>query len=281
MVWIPILHYVEFADKGYYGKGVLNENINITSGRVIKDQYGRYFVSIIIDYEPDYNEIHQYKTEGLGIDLGIKSYATIYDGSFDKVFKVSHPWKGNTNLRFYQSRIDALMRVIANKVEINKRKGGIPATIYHSHNIQKLWDKVRKYYRKIHDYMDNFIKKLCNKLVVKAKPMWIAIENLDVSEMLQNKSTNHKFHDIIQKSNWYKFREVLNAMASSNGCEIYEANKYYPSSKKCHVCGYKNDISLKDRTITCARCGETYDRDENAAMNLYNKYNGILDIELL
>ena len=49
MVWIPILHYVEFKDKGYYRKGVLNEDLNITSGRIIKDGYGRYYVSLIVE----------------------------------------------------------------------------------------------------------------------------------------------------------------------------------------------------------------------------------------
>ena len=49
MVWIPILRYVEFRDKGYYRKGVLNENLNITSGRIVKDRYGRYYASLIVE----------------------------------------------------------------------------------------------------------------------------------------------------------------------------------------------------------------------------------------
>ena len=267
MIWIPILHYVEFKDKGYYRKGVLNENLNITSGRVIKDRYGRYFVSLIVQYEPDNK--YEYGIEGFGIDMGIKNYMTIYDGHI--TWNVSHPWKksSNTKLNFYQYKIDSLMRVISMKVEINKKNGGNPATIYHSHNIQKLWDKVRKYYKKIHDYMDDFIKKVCHALMI-AKPEYITLENLDISEMVENESTTHKFHDIIAKSNWYKFRTILTYMANVNGCQIRIANKYYPSSKKCHVCGHKNKITLNDRTITCSKCGNTYDRDINAAINLYN-----------
>jgi len=267
MIWIPILRYVEFKDKGYYRKGVLNENLNIKSGRVIKDNYGRYFVSLIV--EDDALHIYQYGIEGFGIDMGVKNYCTIYDG--DKTWNISHPWKksSNTKLNFYQDKIDSLMRVISMKVEINKKNGGTPATIYHSHNIQKLWDRVRTYYKKIHDSMDDFIKKLCHTLMI-AKPGFMTLENLDISEILENKSTTHKFHDIIGKSNWYKFKSVLINMAESNGCEIRIADKYYPSSKKCHVCGYKNEITLNDRTITCKHCGTTYDRDENAAINLYN-----------
>jgi putative transposase len=264
MIWIPILHYVEFKDKGYYRKGILNEKINITSGRVIKDNYGRYFVSLNIEDTDLY--VHQYGIEGFGIDMGVKNYCTIYDG--DRTWNINHPWKksSNTNLNFYQNKIDSLKRVISMKVEINKKNGG---NIYQSQNIIKLWDKVRKYYKKIHDYMDDFIKKVCNTLM-KAKPEFITLENLDISEMLGNKSTTHKFHGIIGKSNWYKFKRVLIHMAESNGCEIRIADKYYPSSKKCHICGHKNDITLKDRTITCSKCGTTYDRDMNAAINLYN-----------
>ena len=267
MIWIPILRYVEFKDKGYYRKGVLNENLNVTSGRVVKDRYGRYYVSLII--EDDTLHVHQYGIEGFGIDMGIKNYCTIYDG--DRTWNIRHPWKksSGTKLPFYQYKIDCLMRVISYKVEINKKNGGNPATIYHSHNIQKLWDKVRKYYKKIHDYMDDFIKKVCHTLMI-AKPEFITIENLDISDMLENESTTHKFHDIIAKSNWYKFKTVLTSMANANGCEIRIANKYFPSSKKCHACGHKNKITLNDRTITCSKCGNTYDRDENAAINLCN-----------
>ena len=281
MIWIPILHYVEFSDKGYYRKGILNENLNITSGRVVKDRYGRYYVSLIV--EDNALRINLYGIEGFGIDLGIKNYATIHDG--ERTWNISHPWKGLykkkvsdedkkhlTKLPFYQYKIDCLMRVISMKVEINKKKeGASPATIYHSHNIQKLWNKVRKYYMKIHDYMDDFIKKLCNTLVVIAKPEFITIENLDISEMVESDKSTHEFHDIIAKSNWYKFRNILTYMAKENGCEVRIANKYYPSSKKCHICGHKNKkITLNDRTITCDNCGNIYDRDENAAINLYN-----------
>ena len=267
MIWIPILRYVEFKDKGYYRKGVLNEYLNITSGRVVKDRYGRYFVSLIID--DNTLRIQYYGIEGFGIDMGVKNYCTIYDG--DRTWNISHPWKksSNTKLSFYQSKIECIMRVISMKVEINKKNGGNPATIYHSHNITKLWNRVRKYYKKIHDYMDDFIKKVCHSLMT-AKPEYITLENLSIKEMLENKSTTHKFHDIIAKSNWYKFKTMLTYMAESNGCDIRIADKYYASSKTCHVCGHVNKITLKDRTITCKHCGNTYDRDENAAINLYN-----------
>ena len=169
------------------------------------------------------------------------------------------------------------MKVISSKIEIKKKTGGIPATeLYHSKSINMLWSKIRKYRRKIHDYMDDFIKKLCNTLTVKAKPLYITIEDLHVNELLTDNKLSVKQNDRIAKSNWYKFREILSKMATSNGIRIRIANKYFASSKICHNCGHKNNITLSDRTITCKHCGQTFDRDSNAAMNLYDCKNYIV-----
>lgn len=92
-VWLPILHYTEFIDKGYYRKGILNDDLDISSARVIKDSYGRYFVSIL--YKDTQSLPINYNTSGLGVDLGVKTYATIYDGTYDRIFKIKHPWKGS------------------------------------------------------------------------------------------------------------------------------------------------------------------------------------------
>ena len=183
----------------------------------------------------------------------------------------------DSKLKKYQNHIDALMKVISSKIEIKKKTGGIPATeLYHSKSIDMLWSKIRKYRRKIHDYMDDFIKKLCNTLTVKAKPLYITIEDLHVNELLTDNKLSIKQNDRIAKSNWYKFREILSKMATSNGIMIRIANKYFASSKICHNCGHKNNITLSDRTITCKYCGQTFDRDSNAAMNLYNCKNYIV-----
>ena len=268
-LWIPIIHHLKYSEKGIDLKRFLSDiRVSITSGRLLKDNYGRYFVLLIAKIEKEKVE-PKYHVDGLGIDLGIKNYATVYDGN--NIFTIKHPWKdGNSKPSFYQDKINALLRVISNKVEINKKNGGNTATAYHSQNIQKLWTKIRKYKRKIHDYMDNFIKVLCNILTAKTKPMYITIENLDISELLTDNKLSTKQNDRIAKSNWYKFRTILTYMAKEYSIELRIADKYYPSSKKCHVCGHKNSVTLAKRSVTCEHCGATYDRDANAAINLYN-----------
>lgn len=268
-LWIPVLHYLKYSENGFnLEKFLSSSSVEITSGRIVKDNYDRYFVILLTKISIPKSK-PEYYADGLGIDLGIKNYATIYDGN--EIFTIRHPWKdNNSRLSFYQDKINNLLRVISMKVEINKKKEGVPATAYHSHNIQKLWTRVRKYRKKIHDYMDDFLKKLCNVITAKTKPMYITIENLDISELLTDSKLSTKQNDRISKSNWYKFREILTYMTKTYDIELRVANKYYPSSKKCHICGHKNNISLADRTITCSNCGNKYDRDENAAINLYN-----------
>lgn len=268
-LWIPVLHYLKYSENGFnLEKFLSSSSVEITSGRIVKDNYDRYFVILLTKISIPKSE-PEYYTDGLGIDLGIKNYATIYDGN--EIFTIRHPWKdNNSRLSFYQDKINNLLRVISTKVEINKKKEGNTATAYHPHNIQKLWTRVRKYRKKIHDYMDDFLKKLCNTITAKTKPMYITIEKLDITELLTDSKLSTKQNDRISKSNWYKFREILTYMTKTYNIELRMANKYYPSSKKCHICGHKNDISLANRTITCSKCGNEYDRDENAAINLYN-----------
>lgn len=268
-IWIPILRYLKYSENGYDLERLLSSpNIEITSGRLLKDNYNRYFIILYTKVKKYDCKVKYYNTDGLGIDLGIKNYATIYNGN--DIFTIKHPWKANNSkLPFHQYKINNLMRVISTKVEINKEKEGKSATAYHSQNIQKLWTKIRKYRKKIHDYMDDFLKKLCNVITAKAKPMYITIENLDISELLTDSKLSTKHNDRISKSNWYKFREILTYMTNKYDIELRVADSYYPSSKKCHICGHKNNISLSDRTITCSKCSNTYDRDENAAINLY------------
>jgi putative transposase len=117
--------------------------------------------------------------------------------------------------------------------------------------------------------MDDFINKLCSTLL-RAKPEWIMVEELVVKDLLETDLSTHEHHDIVQKSNWYKFRETLTKMAVNKHCTIYEVPKYYPSSRKCHLCGHKNKADYRNETIKCKKCGEKYDRDVNAAINLYN-----------
>jgi len=100
--------------------------------------------------------------------------------------------------------------------------------------------------------------------LVKAKPSYITIENLNVSGMMKNKHLSKA----IASQKFYEFRNKLTSKCKINGIELRIVDRFYPSSKLCHECGnIKTDLKLKDRTYIC-ECGYEIDRDYNASLNL-------------
>ena len=114
------------------------------------------------------------------------------------------------------------------------------------------------------DVRDNdYINKIISELV-KTKPAWITIENLNVSGMMKNRHLSKA----IGQQNFFAFRTKLTAKCKEYGIELRIAERFYPSSKTCHHCGHiKTDLKLSDRKFVCD-CGYTADRDYNASLNL-------------
>jgi putative transposase len=101
-------------------------------------------------------------------------------------------------------------------------------------------------------------------LLAKTKSV-VVLEDLNVSGMVRN----HHIAQAISDVGLYEFRRQLIYKGQWYGCEIVLANRFFPSSKVCHVCGYKLDeLSLKVREWDCPTCGTHHDRDMNAAKNL-------------
>ena len=101
------------------------------------------------------------------------------------------------------------------------------------------------------------------------------MEDLNVKGMLKN----HKLAKAIQEVGLYRFRQILTDKAMLNDKQVVFVDRFYPSSKTCHKCGYmKNDLTLADREWTCPICGEHHDRDVNAAMNILSEGERIIGI---
>lgn len=89
--------------------------------------------------------------------------------------------------------------------------------------------------------------------------------------MLEDEDTARRLHRLTQESCFYKFRRNITNKCEEYGIKLRLVNQYYPSTKLCSNCGKKNkDIKLEDRTFVCKKCGMVMDRDENAALNIYN-----------
>ena len=94
------------------------------------------------------------------------------------------------------------------------------------------------------------------------------MEDLSVSNMVKN----HKLASSLQELSLYRFKEILRYKSEWYGRDLVEIDKWFPSSKLCNKCNYKNsELTLKDRTWICPECGGSHDRDINAAINIKNE----------
>lgn len=244
---IPSLGWVRIKEKGYIP--TTKDGYLIKSGHV-SIKADRYYVSVLIEI-PD-NRIANNSNEGIGIDLGLKDFAVVSNGTSYKNINKS------AKLKKLEKQLIREQRSLSRKYE-NVKKGGPTQRA----NIQKQRLKVQKLHHKIDNIRTDYINKTIAE-IVKTKPSYITIEDLNVSGMMKNKHLSKA----VASQKFYEFRTKLQAKCNENGIELRVVDRWFPSSKTCHCCGaIKKDLKLSDRTFTCD-CGYIEDRDFNAALNL-------------
>jgi putative transposase len=218
----------------------------IRNATVSRTKTNKYYISIIIETEDDLvcDMPEPFVNNSLGIDLGIKDFAILSDGT-----KIENP-----EIKKFNKRIEKLHRNLSRKKKSSK-------------NRDKARLKLARLYEKVDNIKTDFLHKLSHEIVNKSHVDYIFIEDLNVRGMLKN----HKLARSIASASWYKFYTFLQYKADWNGKQIIKIGRFEPSSKLCSVCGYKNDaLTLKDRTWLCPDCGTNHDRDINAAVNIRN-----------
>ena len=244
---IPSLGWVRIKEKGYVP--TTKDGYVIKSGHV-SIKADRYYVSVLIEI-PN-NKIANNSNEGIGIDLGIKDFAIVSNGKTYKNINKS------AKLKKLEKQLIREQRSLSRKYE-NLKKGESTQRA----NIQKQKLKVQKLHHKIDDIRTDYINKTIAE-IVKTKPSYITIEDLNVSGMMKNKHLSKA----VASQKFYEFRTKLQAKCKESGIELRVVNRWYPSSKTCHCCGtIKKDLKLSDRIFQCD-CGYIEDRDFNAALNL-------------
>ena len=244
---IPSLGWVRIKEKGYIP--TTKDGYVIKSGHV-SIKADRYYVSVLIEI-PD-NRIANNSNEGIGIDLGLKNFAVVSNGTSYKNINKS------AKLKKLKKQLIREQRSLSRKYE-NVKKGGSTQRA----NIQKQRLKVQKLHHRIDNIRTDYINKTIAE-IVKTKPSYITIEDLNVSGMMKNKHLSKA----VASQKFYEFRTKLQAKCNENGIELRVVDRWFPSSKTCHCCGaIKKDLKLSDRTFTCD-CGYIEDRDFNAALNL-------------
>ena len=207
---------------------------------ISKNCSNQYFAAILFD---DGLALPQSSTDGkaIGIDLGLTHFAVTSNGSkFDNPRILN---KHEKNLKLKQQQLS------------RKKKG--------SNNRIKSRNKVTRVHRKITNCREDFLHKLSRRIVNENQV--IVLENLNVKGMMQN----HCLAKSIQSVGWGMFCTMLKYKAEMEGKIYQEVDRFFPSSKTCHVClNQVGSLPLDIRFWTCENCQTKHDRDINASINL-------------
>ena len=216
---------------------------------------GKYwYLSYTEDVDTHVTNLPEY-TSGVGVDLGIKTLATVSDGTIVPNIKTFR------RIRILNKRLKRLQRKVSRKYLINKCNKHNKTK-----NIIKLERQIKLIHRLIRNIRSNHIRKFVSDLV-KKQPQYIAIEDLNVKGMMKNK---YLAEDVINCS-FYTIREHLIRKATERNIAVRLVDRFYPSSKNCSNCGsYREDLKLEHRVYRCSNCQHTIDRDFNASINLAN-----------
>ena len=244
---IPTLGWVRLKEKGYIP--TTKDGWKIKSGTV-SIKADRYYVSVLVEI-PDPQAVNN-RNDGIGIDLGVKDFAILSNGKTYKNINKS------ARIKKLEKQLRREQRCLSRKYE-NRKKGEVTQRA----NIQKQKLRVQKLHHKIDNIRTDYINKIIAE-IVKTKPSYITIEDLNVSGMMKNRHLSKA----VASQKFYEFRTKLKAKCDDNGIELRVVDRFYPSSKLCHCCGQiKKDLKLSDRVYRCS-CGYVEDRDFNAALNL-------------
>ena len=244
---IPTLGWIRIKEKGYIP--TTKDGYMIRSGTV-SVKAGRFYVSVLVEI-PDVN-IDNSSNEGIGIDLGLKDFAIISNG------KTYRNINKSAGLKKLEKQLIREQRSLSRKYESLKKGESTQRA-----NIQKQKLKVQKLHHKMDNIRTDYINKTIAE-IVKTKPSYITIEDLNVKGMMKNRCLSKA----VASQKFYEFRTKLKAKCDENGIELRVADRFYPSSKTCHHCGsVRKNLKLSDRIYRC-ECGYVADRDFNAALNL-------------
>ena len=212
---IPTLGWVRLKEKGYIP--TTKDGWKIKSG-TISVKVDRYYVSVLVELSDV--KIVNNSNDGIGIDLGLKALAIVSNGKTYKNINKS------ARLRKLEKQLRREQRCLSRKYE-NLKKGESTQ----KSNIQKQKLKVQKLHLRINNIRTDYINKTIAE-IVKAKPSYITIEDLNISGMMKNRHLSKA----VASQKFYEFRTKLKAKCDDNGIELRVVDRWYPSSKICHCC---------------------------------------------
>ena len=219
-----------------------------------------WYVSVSIEVPDTFNNA---TNDGVGIDLGLKDLAICSDGNkYPNINKTQRVKK-------LEKRKRRLQRSISRRYEFNKKGSSYCKT----RNIIKGEHELLKVIKRLTNIRRNHLHQTTSE-IVKRKPSFICIEDLNVSGMMKNKHLSKA----IQQQGFYEFRRQIQYKSEWNNIPVIIADRFFPSSKLCSCCGMINkDLKLSDRIYKCD-CGNIIDRDYQASLNLKHYGENVLNL---
>lgn len=233
---IPKLGWVKMREALRFSGKIVSATISRAANR--------WFVSIAVDI-PDCSHLPKAENQGVvGVDLGISALATLSTEE--------PPILGPKAYTVLLKRIQRFSRSLS-----RKQKG--------SANRRKVKNKLAKLHARIANIRSDALHKLTSSLTRRFDT--IGIEDLNVKGMMANRHLSRSIADM----GFFEFRRQLEYKAKMRGSTVIVADRWFPSSKTCSVCGYvQKEMSLSLRHWQCPNCGTKHDRDVNASINLKN-----------
>jgi putative transposase len=208
-----------------------------SSVTIIKDQAGRYFLSFVVESEA---EIKPARSESIGVDLGLKTFAALSSGE-----KIESP-----DYSKLERKIRRAQRTLSRRGKNSKRRAAARLVVAKLHARQR-------------DLRKDFLHKLSTTVVIENQV--IALENLNVVGMIKNRRLSKS----IGHAGWSEFRSMCSSKAMKFGRDLVIIDRWEPTSQVCSICNFKwGKLDLSVRTVSCISCGAINCRDINAAKNI-------------
>ena len=261
-IFLPTLKWVRLKEYGYIPKDISSVTVSVKNGR--------YYISCLSKTETDERIVTS--GEGFGIDFGLKDQFITRGLAIPSINRSNKVRRLEKKLRQKQRSLSRRYESnMANKVyyKSGAKKGQLKSfdwkrPLHECKNLQKQQLIVNKLYERLSRIRTGYNQKALQS-ILKRKPSFIVIEDLNVKGLMKNKHLSKA----ISQAQWYQSRVFLQQQCEKLGIELRLATRFYPSSKLCSNCGYKNvNLKLKDRSWECPDCHVVHDRDENAAINL-------------
>ena len=241
-----VLNWIKLAEKNriplnckYYNPRITFDGIN-------------WWVSVGIDYEEN---IGQPTNDGIGIDIGIKDLAICSDKN---TYKNINKTKQIKKLKKKKRR---LQRKVSRKYLKNKKGECYCKT----RNIIKCEKEILRLNHRLTNIRHNYLNQVTSE-IINRKPKFIVLEDLNIKGMMKNRH----LAKAVQEQCFYEFYRQIQYKCLWNNINFITADRFFPSSKLCSVCGnIKKNLKLSDRVYIC-ECGNVIDRDYQASVNLCN-----------